>query len=583
MGEDLMFHKRLLIVGAAAVGFLVAASAARAENRVALVIGNSSYEHVPALTNPANDAQGVTAILKLAGFDVSLKLDLNQTDMRLEVRDFAQRVTETGPDSVALIFYAGHGLQMEGESYLVPVDAQIKREADVAIETVRLSDLTKALDSVPSRMRIVILDACRNNPFAEQAKIPGHGLAIVDAPTGSIVAYSTAPGSEAEDGIGVDSPFTAALLGAITEPNLQIERFFKQVRLRVHKATDGRQTPWESSSLTSDFAFFGAALPAIATAKEDEIHTSVARPTPATISGAGARDAELRSAAVHKHARLEEIHSRPANDAYSLVIEEDSIELYQEFIKVYGSDPLAPRVRGLLGQRLEMVAWYMATATNTVASYEAFLERYPSSDYASVAKRMLERVRQRGINPVTAGAFAGPGGPIAAQAAACPPSEPRPIPIRATPPTLQPPPIPTLTPPPGINKPSQPPVTHLEPPATIKHHEPPVTMKHHEPPAGDRHHEPLDRHSKKKSGKEATEVGHKKSRSARAGSRSHDSGEGDRPVPAHSSDDGGAVAGGLLGAAVGIAIGGGFHHGGGGGGFHHSGGWHPSPMSGHHQ
>jgi hypothetical protein len=582
-----MFHRPLLIIAAAVVGFFVAPSSAGAENRVALVIGNSSYEHVPALTNPANDAQGVTAILKSAGFDVSLKLDLNQTDMRREVRDFADRVTEKGPDSVALIFYAGHGLQMEGESYLVPVDAQIRREADVAIETVRLSDLTKALDSVPSRMRIIILDACRNNPFAEQAKIPGHGLAIVDAPTGSIVAYSTAPGSEAEDGIGVDSPFTAALLGAITEPNLQIERFFKQVRLRVHKATDGRQTPWESSSLTGDFAFFGAALPAIATTKEDEIHTSVARPTPATITATGARDAELRSAAVHKHARLEEIRSRPANDAYSLAIEEDSIELYQEFIRIYGSDPLATRARGLLAQRLEMVAWYMATATNTVASYEAFLERYPSSDYASAAKRMLERARQRGINPVTAAAFAGPGGPIPAQAAACPPSEPRAIPIRATPSTLSPQPTPTLTPPlPGIDKPAQPPVTHLEPPATIKHHEPPVIIKHHEPRETFKHHEPPDRHAKKKGGKEATEDGHKKSRSARAGSRSRGPDEGDRPVPAHSSDDGGAVAAGLLGAAVGIAIGGGFHHGGGGGGgggFHHGGGWHSGPMSGHHQ
>ena len=332
-----MSHRRLWIA-AATVGLFWAASAARAENRVALVIGNSSYEHVPALTNPANDAQGVAAILKSAGFDVLLKLDLNQTDMRRELSSFAERVTEKGPDSVALIFYAGHGLQMEGDSYLVPVDAQIKREADVAIETVRLSDLTKALDSVPSRMRIIILDACRNNPFAERAKIPGHGLAIVDAPNGSIVAYSTAPGSEAEDGVGVDSPFTAALLGAITEPNLQIERFFKQVRLRVHKATDGRQTPWESSSLTGDFTFFGATLPTTSRSKEDEVHASVVRPITVNSAGAG-EDVELGSRRP-KHARLEELRSRPVSDAYSLVIEEDSIELYQEFLKLYASDPL---------------------------------------------------------------------------------------------------------------------------------------------------------------------------------------------------------------------------------------------------
>jgi Caspase domain len=537
-----MFQKVLLFVPFLAIGWLVACNAASAESRVALVIGNSSYQHVPALTNPINDAKAVTNVLTTAGFDVSLKLDLNQSDLRREVGDFAARIIDKGPDSIALVFYAGHGLQLEGESYLVPVDARIEREPDVAIETVRLSDLTKALEVVPSRMRIIILDACRNNPFLEQANIPGHGLAIVDAPTGSIVAYSTAPGSEAEDGTGLDSPFTSAMLEVITQPNLEIERFFKQVRLRVHRATDGRQTPWESSSLTGDFAFFGAGL-TVAHTEENEIHTSVARPTAAISGRNGASNAEPRpSPTIPMHGRLEQMRSRPVEDAYSLAIEEDSVELYQEFLNLHGTDPLARRVRGLLAQRLHMVAWYAAITMNTLASYQVFLERYPASEYAATARRMLERARQRGINPVTAAAFPSTGSLAPSGSpgtAACPPQELRPIPIRATPPILTPP--------------------QAEPPLTPA---PPVIIKHPEPPV---------RHVKR-GGQPTSDTAHRKTKSTRrSDARSRAPEDGDRPVQAHPSDDGSAIAGALLGVGVGLAIGGGFHQ---GGGFHHNGAFH---------
>jgi Caspase domain len=510
-----MLHKLLIILTGAGAGCLFGCSTVMAEGRLALVVGNGSYQQVPTLMNPGNDAKAISEMLKAAGFDVSLRIDLSQIDMRREIQAFSAKLAERGPDTVAFVFYAGHGLQMEGESYLVPVDARIDREADVAIEAVRLSDLTKALEAVPSRMRIVVVDACRNNPFSEQAKIPGRGLAIVDAPTDSIVAYSTAPGSEAEDGVGPDSPFTTALLAVITQPRMEIERLLKQVRLRVHTATDGRQTPWESSSLTGNFTFFGGD------------------------PGPTARDGRSAERNPGKQA-LEQVRSKPLNDAYALVIEEDSIELYQEFLKAYGQTPLAQRIRALLAQRLEMMVWYNAVTINTVASYETFLERYGLSTYAATAYHMLERARQRGITPISAaalamGAASSPAAVPTNLASVCQPIQPRSKTPSQTSPsrTLNTPPVVTPTPPVIINR-----------------HAPPVTINRHAKP-----------------GKEPGERASTKSKTTRNTDPRGHSGQ-TRPVT-HRPDDGSNIAGAWLGFGLGLATGGGIHHGGGSSGYHH--------------
>src|SRR4249919_1975481 len=227
-----------------------------ADQRVALVIGNSNYQTAPKLANPGNDAQSMSQLLNSAGFEVTQATDLTRKDMVRVVQDFTAKVAERGPGTVAMIYYAGHGVQVEGENYLLPVDAKISTSYDLDGDSLRLVDLMGTLDSISSRMRIVVLDACRNNPFPE-ANDNGRGLAIVDAPNGSIVGYSTAPGMEAADGDGNHSPYTSAFLNIAREPNLPIEQLFKRVRLEVNNATKGRQTPWESSSLTSDFYFFG--------------------------------------------------------------------------------------------------------------------------------------------------------------------------------------------------------------------------------------------------------------------------------------------------------------------------------------
>jgi len=389
-------------------GLLFWSVPASAESRIALVIGNSAYRAVTVLPNPANDARAMTELLRGAGFEVVSRPDLSQSDMRRALRDFAANVALKGPDTVALVYFAGHGLQIEGENYLIPIDAKIEREADVAIEAVRLADVMSVLADTPSRTRIVILDACRNNPFSSISKTTGRGLAIVDAPTGSIVSYATAPGMEALDGAGDNSPFTAALVDVAKEPNLPIEQALKRIRLNVHKATEGRQTPWESSSLTSDFAFFGS-------------------PTAKVASGAATLPKAVGAAArAGKPTGFwrKQLQGRSPQDAFEFVILEDDVDAYEEFLSLHAKTTFAPRVRGLLERRREMMTWYTAVTVNTVLAYEAFLERYPNSDLVPTARRMRDRAKDRAQSVHLTRGLPGLGAAEASPPAAVPASLP---------------------------------------------------------------------------------------------------------------------------------------------------------------
>src|SRR2546430_15002497 len=177
---------------------LLGAHSASAENRLALVIGQSAYRSVPALPTPANDAKAVTQLLTDSGFEVSTSADLSQGQMREAVSEFAGKVAAKGADTVALVFYAGHGVQIDGENFLVPVDIDPKRESDIPIQAVRLNDVLNTLTSAPSKMRILLLDACRDNPFPAISKSAGGGLAIIDAKIGApntFLSFSTSPGA----------------------------------------------------------------------------------------------------------------------------------------------------------------------------------------------------------------------------------------------------------------------------------------------------------------------------------------------------------------------------------------------------
>jgi len=377
---------------------LLGAGSALAESRLALVIGQSAYKSVPALPNPANDAKAVSEMLTDAGFAVTSASDLSQDEMRARISDFAGQVAAKGADTVALVFYAGHGLQIDGENYLVPVDVDPKREADIPIQAVRLNDVLNTLTSVPSRMRILLLDACRNNPFPELGKTSGHGLAIIDAKIGApgtFVSFSTSPGAEAEDGSGANSPYTTALLASAREPGLPIEDTFKRVRLAVNRTTDGRQTPWDSSSLTEDFRFIGgpAAAPAAA-----------AKPA-----------AAKRSVADWKR----ELQGKPIEAANELMVADGTDESYEAFAAIFAGTPRGLQARDWLDRHRRMVAWNNAVLVNTATAYRGFLVQYPDSDLTATARKMVDRLRYR-PDPTPVAAVSVPATNVALVAPTCP-------------------------------------------------------------------------------------------------------------------------------------------------------------------
>ena len=236
---------------------LTVADPAFAEPRVALVIGNSAYQgDLPALPNPANDAKLMAKTLKSIGFDVVEAEDASQDEMKKAIAEFSDKLAAAGKDGTGLFFYAGHGLQVAGENYLIPVDAKIKSERDVDLVSVSASTVMKQMEFAESAVNIIILDACRNNPLGGDARGLSRGLAKIEtAPRGSFIAYSTAPGSTAADGDGANSPYTTALAETITEPGLSIADVFQEVRTKVLASTGNEQTPWDSSSLTGRFYF----------------------------------------------------------------------------------------------------------------------------------------------------------------------------------------------------------------------------------------------------------------------------------------------------------------------------------------
>ncbi len=231
-----------------------ALAAPQGERRVALVIGNGAYREGP-LKNPANDARDMAAVLKSLGFEVTLRENATRRAMNEAIDAFWQSLRKGG---TGLFFFAGHGLQVAGENYLVPVDAAIRVERDVQEECVSASRVLGRMENAGNSMNIVILDACRNNPFARAFRSADRGLAKMDAPTGSLVAFATAPGDVAADGEGKNGLYTSHLLKHLRTPGLKVEDVLKLTRIGVaaDSARLGRkQTPWESSSLMGDFYF----------------------------------------------------------------------------------------------------------------------------------------------------------------------------------------------------------------------------------------------------------------------------------------------------------------------------------------
>ncbi len=223
------------------------------EKRYALLIGNADYSSAP-LTNPVNDVRSMALSLQAAGFDVTTAENAGRRRMLNLVREFGDKLRLNG--GVGLFYFAGHGLQIKGRNYLVPVDAQVSGEDEASFDSMDTDLILTKMGEAKNRVNVIILDACRNNPFVKTRSTSGGGLAQIDAPVGALVAYATAPGSVASDGAGANGLYTEHLVRAINQKGLPIEEVFKQVRANVRRDSQGKQIPWENTALEGQFYFF---------------------------------------------------------------------------------------------------------------------------------------------------------------------------------------------------------------------------------------------------------------------------------------------------------------------------------------
>jgi uncharacterized caspase-like protein len=338
-----------------------AANAALSERRLALVIGNASYR-AKALATPVNDAALIAQTLRTAGFDVIGARDLNGDSLRQAFHDFVDRVTKAGPDTVAAVYFAGYGLQLEGENYLVPIDADIGSASDVALRALRLSDQTHALGALHLKSTFVILDAARLSPFRLSGRPLAGGLAWVEPEADMLIAFNAAPGTVAPNGGDSYGPFAKALAEMIREGGLTPASVFDRVRLRVHELTRGAQVPWDASKIEAQFTF---------------LERGSAAPLPAD---APARTAWMRS---------QPMRSLGADDSYMVALLRDTFDGYADFLADYWSTPMAKRVWALLAARREAITWRRTYQANVSEAYWSYLKRYPRGPHTADAARLL--------------------------------------------------------------------------------------------------------------------------------------------------------------------------------------------------
>jgi len=341
------------------------------EKRLALVIGNSNYLTSP-LPNPLNDAQDITAALAHYGFEVMAVLDGDQVAMEEAINAFGLRLREGG---VGLFYYSGHGVQHQGNNYLVPIGAipSIKSPIQLRYKAVNVGYVLSAMQDAGNRLNIVMLDSCRDNPFRGFSRNLNAGLARIDGAEGMLIAYSTAPGKVAYDGDGRNSPYTSSLLELMQIPNLPIELLLKKVRTSVREQTDGAQTPWYEASIDGNFAFNLK----ISVDKQDNSlnisgnvqHQSVvSQPQPVIHSHS--------SAATNSTGR-----GQPLQQQWQAVRKTDSEAVYNRFLRAY---PNSAWQEQAIYYR-DRAALKTARRQGTVAAYEKFLSTYPDTSWQATA------------------------------------------------------------------------------------------------------------------------------------------------------------------------------------------------------
>ncbi|WP_217573627.1 caspase domain-containing protein [Mesorhizobium sp. GbtcB19] len=347
----------LIFMAGSAAGAL-----AQGEKRLAFVIGNGAYQSGE-LATAANDAGLIGQTLQAAGFDVVGARDVDQESLRGAFRDFLAKVSAAGPDAVVFVYLAGHGAQFEGENYFLPVDANIANPADVPLQAIRVSDLTRPLAALPTKVNVIVLDAARPNEFPQTKEPLAGGLALVDPDPNMLIAFNSAPGTAAPEGKGPYGAYAQALAEMMREGGLPLEDVFDRTRLRVNEVTQGAEVPWDASKISAPFVFFDRASDA---------------PAPKV------------SEAEDQANRTREIRDFDARDAYVAALDRDTMRGYQDFLAAYPHDPMAKRVRAIIAARREAITWRQTWMRDTPEAYWSYLDRYPHGPHAWDARRRLE-------------------------------------------------------------------------------------------------------------------------------------------------------------------------------------------------
>ncbi|MBF0119213.1 MAG: caspase family protein [Desulfobacterales bacterium] len=251
LGIVLMFFGSLEIVYSQNSKGIEIKSKTVTERRIALVIGNANYKYTSPLKNPINDASDMAKVLKSLNFQVILKLDVKLDDMANSIYEFGEKLRGGG---VALFYYSGHGMQVKGENYLIPIDSNLQREDEIKRKTINANDILEKMDEAKTHLNLVFLDACRNNPFPSSTRAVSRGLAEMRAPTGTLLVYATNPGNIASDGTERNGIYTKHLIRYIQKP-LEVGMMLRKIRTDVKEETSGQQVPWESGSIEGEFYF----------------------------------------------------------------------------------------------------------------------------------------------------------------------------------------------------------------------------------------------------------------------------------------------------------------------------------------
>lgn len=353
---------RTLAITALALFALTAAQGAQAEERrLALVIGEAAYPDKPIAT-AANDAGLVAQTLQAAGFDVTGARDLDETALKEAFRDFLDKASAAGKDAVVYVYVSGYGVQLEGENYIVPIDAKLARDSDIPLRTLRVSDYLKPLSASGAKLTIVVLDAARANPFKLAGEPIAGGLALYEPGGAALLAFNAAPGTIAPEATKDYGPYAHALAEMMRDGGRPLMEVFENTRLRVSEMTKGAQIPWNSQKIETDFVFFQRE------------------------AGAPLRKEDV--------ARLSQpISALGPDDGFTAALRRDTLQGYQDYVATYPASPYAKRARAMAAARREAMTWRRSRTMDTADAYWSYLRRYPKGPHAWDARRRLAELR----------------------------------------------------------------------------------------------------------------------------------------------------------------------------------------------